>query len=231
MDLPSLKTMTQAGGKLGTDLHRELAEHARATGRRFFVMYGQTEATARMSYLPPERSLEKCGSIGIAIPSGEFSLRDADGNPIIEVDVPGELIYRGPNVTLGYADSHDDLAKGDENGRTLATGDIARRDADGYFTIVGRKTRFTKIFGNRVNLDEMEQLIQAAFPGHDVACIGRDDQVSIFLVNAEAAAAIRTFIAGKTSLHPSAFQVKPIAAIPKSSAGKTLYAQLESSLA
>lgn len=230
MDLPSLKTMTQAGGRLPPELHREFAEHARATGRRFFVMYGQTEATARMSYLPPEGSLEKCGSIGIAIPGGEFSLTDGQGNTITQPEVTGELVYRGPNVTLGYAHSAADLGKGDDNGRMLVTGDMARRDADGYYYIVGRKKRFIKVFGNRVNLDEVEQLIQSAFPGPECACVGRDDQVVIFIVGDHAAADVRRFIAGKTGLHPSAFQVTTIPAIPKSSAGKTLYAQLEASL-
>jgi len=230
MDLPSLRTMTQAGGRLAPELHRELAEHARASGRRFFVMYGQTEATARMSYLPPERSVEKCGSIGIAIPGGEFCLIDGHGGTITQPEVTGELVYRGANVTLGYADSCDDLARGDDNGRELATGDMARRDADGYYYIVGRKKRFIKIFGNRVNLDEIEQLIQSAFPGKECACVGRDDQVVIFLVDDQAGAEVRRFIAGKTGLHPSAFQVTAIAAIPKSAAGKTLYAQLETPL-
>jgi acyl-CoA synthetase (AMP-forming)/AMP-acid ligase II len=231
MDLPSLKTMTQAGGRLAPELHRELVEHARATGRRFFVMYGQTEATARMAYLPPDRSLEKCGSIGIAIPGGELFLRDGDGSTITQHDVTGELVYRGPNVTLGYAHSSDDLAKGDDNGRELATGDMAKRDADGHFYIVGRKKRFIKIFGNRVNLDEIEQLIQSAFPGSDCACVGRDDLVTIFVVDGHAAADVRRFISGKTGLNLTAFQVTTIPAIPKSTAGKTLYAQLETSLA
>jgi long-chain acyl-CoA synthetase len=230
MDLPSLKTMTQAGGRLAPELHRELAEHAQAAGRRFFVMYGQAEATARMSYLPPERSLEKCGSIGIAIPGGEFSLIDGHGGAITQPEVTGELVYRGPNVSLGYADSGDDLGKGDENRRELATGDMAKRDADGYYYIVGRKKRFIKIFGNRVNLDEVEQLIQSAFPGKECACVGRDDQVVIFIVDDQAATEVRRFIAGKTGLHPTAFVVTAIPALPKSGAGKTLYAQLEASL-
>jgi acyl-coenzyme A synthetase/AMP-(fatty) acid ligase len=108
---------------------------------------------------------------------------------------------------------------------------MARRDADGYYYIVGRKKRFIKIFGNRVNLDEVEQLIQSAFPGQDCACVGRDDQVTIFIVDDQAATAVRRFIAGKTGLHPSAFLVTTIPAIPKTSAGKTLYAQLEASVA
>ncbi|HEV1285405.1 MAG TPA: AMP-binding protein [Bryobacteraceae bacterium] len=217
MTLPSLKTMTQAGGKLSADLQRQFAQLAQATGRRFFVMYGQTEATARISYLPPERLLDKCGSIGIAIPGGELSVADADG----------ELVYRGRNVALGYAVSAGDLIKGSENGGVLATGDIGRRDADGYFYISGRKKRFIKIFGNRVNLDEVERLIQGAFPDLGVACAGSDDHMAIFLTGNHEAGEVKRFISEKTGLNPAAFAVTLVPAIPRNDAGKTLYAQLE----
>lgn len=226
MDLPSLKTMTQAGGKLSPELHREFAEHARASGRRFFVMYGQTEATARMSYLPHEKSLEKCGSIGIAIPGGAFSLIDLEGNVITDSNTTGELVYKGRNVTLGYAESGDDLIKGNENGYTLLTGDLARRDEDGYYYVVGRKKRFIKMFGSRVNLDEAERLIQSAFPHLDCACAGRDDNMAIFITDAAQTSAIKRFISEKTGINPTGFSVTPIAAIPKNGAGKTLYAEL-----
>ena len=101
-------------------------------------MYGQTEATARMSYLPEDMAREKYASIGIAIPGGKFSLIDTDGNEIITADVDGELIYEGANVSMGYAESIADLAKGDENNGVLHTGDVARRDNDGYYYITGR---------------------------------------------------------------------------------------------
>jgi len=215
MTLPSLRTMTQAGGKLSPQLHREFAEFAQSSGRRFFAMYGQAEATARISYLPHERSVEKCGSIGIAIPGGELSLVD------------GELIYSGPNVALGYARSAGDLMKGDENGGTLATGDLGTRDADGYYFIVGRKKRFIKIFGNRVNLDEAEDLIRSAFPDISVACAGSDDQMAIFVTDEHRAMAVKRFLSEKTGLNPAAFQVSAVQTIPRNHAGKTLYAELE----
>ena len=229
MALPSLKTMTQAGGKLSPELHREFAEFAHASGRRFFVMYGQTEATARMSYLPHKQSLEKCGSIGIAIPGGEFSLIDGQGNVVTEPDTIGELVYKGRNVTLGYAESGDDLIKGDENGYILATGDIARRDVDGFYYIVGRKKRFIKIFGNRVNLDDAERLIQCTFPGLECACAGRDDHMTVFITDADRATAVKRFLSSKTGINPAAFAVTSLQAIPKNNAGKTLYAKLETS--
>ena len=115
MDLPELKTMTQAGGKLNADLAKEYMEQAAASGKKFIVMYGQTEATARMSYLPFDRALEKYSSIGIAIPGGSFSLIDERGDEIEDVNKDGELVYTGANVSLGYAECREDLAKGDEN--------------------------------------------------------------------------------------------------------------------
>ena len=168
-DLPDLHTLTQAGGKLSPELHQKFAEYAQAQGKSFVVMYGQTEATARMSYLPPELSLTKVGSMGIAVPGGKFSLIDADNQQIIEPGVVGELVYEGDNVTLGYAQSRGDLAKGDEFGGRLLTGDMARFDEDGFFYVVGRKKRFLKIFGNRVNLDETERLIKSHFCDLDCA--------------------------------------------------------------
>lgn len=230
MELPSLKTMTQAGGKLSPELHKEFAEYAKATGKHFVVMYGQTEATARMSYLPYQRSLEKCGSMGIAIPGGRFDLVDENGNTISEPEVTGELIYTGPNVTPGYAECGDDLIKGDERHGVLITGDMAKRDSDGYYYIVGRKKRFLKIFGNRVNLDETERLIKAAFPDTECACIGKDDHMTICITTPDNQGAIRAFISQKTGLNHAAFQVKPMDQIPKNDAGKTLYAKLEEEL-
>ncbi|UCE66831.1 MAG: AMP-binding protein, partial [Candidatus Zixiibacteriota bacterium] len=155
MDLGSLKTMTQAGGKLTPIYALEFAEFAEEKKINFFIMYGQTEATARISYLPPEDALEKYRSIGIAIPGGRMSLIDDNGNTINDPNIQGELVYQGPNVMLGYATSASDLAKGDELKGVLKTGDIALYDDDGYFYVTGRKKRFIKIYGNRVNLDEI----------------------------------------------------------------------------
>lgn len=183
MDLPTLRTMTQAGGKLLPELHREFAEYAAREGKEFVIMYGQCEATARMGYLPPERSLEKAGSMGIPIPGGRFELIGADGDVLNASEETGELVYYGDNVTMGYATSGSDLAKGDERGGRLETGDMAKRDADGFYYIVGRKKRFLKLFGNRVNLDDAERMLLSAFPGEELACGGVDDRLYIFALH------------------------------------------------
>lgn len=169
MELPSLRYMTQAGGKLTPELHKKFAEYAEQKNVKFIVMYGQCEATARMGYLPAEKSLEKYGSMGIAIPGGKFKLIDVNGNDITEPHVTGELVYYGSNVTLGYAECGQDLIKGDERFGELCTGDMAQFDEDGYYYIVGRKKRFLKIYGNRVNLDEVDRMIKTKFDNIDVA--------------------------------------------------------------
>lgn len=224
--LPSLRTMTQAGGKILPALHQKFAEYAQREGKNFVVMYGQCEATARMSYLPPERALDKVGSMGVAIPGGKFTLIDVDGNEITEPEVTGELVYDGANVTLGYAECAEDLAKGDERHGRLVTGDMAKRDAEGFYYIVGRKKRFLKIFGNRVNLDETERLIKARFPGMDCACCGVDDKMKIFVTEVGKETEVRDFVAETTHLNFTAFDVALIDSIPKNASGKTLYSEL-----
>ena len=226
MELPTLRYMTQAGGKLLPELHKEYAEYAIANDKRFYVMYGQTEATARMSYLPYKRSLEKYGSMGIAIPGGTFHLIDVDGTDIEKADVVGELVYEGPNVTLGYAECQYDLSKGDERNGILVTGDMAKRDEDGYYYIVGRKKRFLKIYGNIVNLDETERMIQSQFDGMECACVGEDDHMQIYVTDKNMEKDVTEFITNKTGLNWKAFTVHYIEEIPKNESGKKNYQKL-----
>lgn len=225
MDLPDLKTMTQAGGKLNAKIAEEYIRNAEETGRKFFVMYGQTEATARMSYLPQEHALEKYAGIGIAIPGGSFSLIDANGNEITEPDVDGELVYKGTNVSMGYAECIADLGKGDENHGELHTGDVARRDADGYYYITGRMKRFVKVWGNRCNLDATEQLVKSITT--NCACAGVDDKITIFVTEEGLDASIKSLLSEKMGLNTRAFAVKVIAEIPKNASGKVQYAELQ----
>ena len=224
MDLPSITTLTQAGGKMNNDLNKEFAEFCLSTNKRLFVMYGQTEATARMSYLPHEQSLSKLGSMGIAIPGGKFSIIDESSHTIIENNVVGELVYKGPNVSLGYAECGKDLSKADENKGVLVTGDMAKRDNDGFYYIIGRKKRFIKLFGNRVNLDETERLLKNIVP--ESACIGNDDQMVIYICDTTRIDEVRNFVSSKTGIHHSAFSVRFIDSIPKNSSGKTIYSAL-----
>src|SRR5215470_2095567 len=212
----TLRTLTQAGGALAEAHIRQMYQLAVQRGFKFFVMYGQTEATARISYVPFERLGEKAGSIGVAIPNGSLHVDDDTG----------ELVYRGANVMLGYAECLEDLAKGDECGGVLRTGDLARQDDDGFFHITGRLKRFLKLFGKRFNLDEVEQIVQHRF-GFPVACFGRDDllMVAIEAGNSdvpEVAAMLRdTF-----SLPKDAIQVQAVPTLPRTARGKMDYQSL-----
>jgi acyl-CoA synthetase (AMP-forming)/AMP-acid ligase II len=225
MKLPSLKTMTQAGGKISPELHERFAVFAKEQGKNFIVMYGAAEATSRMGYLPPEKACEKKGSMGIPIPGGAFCLVDEMGKKITTPYTTGELIYEGKNVTLGYAESGEDLIRGDERHGRLETGDMAQFDEEGFYYIVGRKKRFLKIYGNRVNLDEVDRLIKSEFE-IEVASSGVDDHMYIFVTKEDYAEPVRDFLIGKTKLNPAAFKVLVLDEIPKNEAGKTLYKEL-----
>ena len=227
MDLPYLRTMTQAGGKITPELHKKFAEYASNTGKQFVVMYGQCEATARMGYLPAEKAVEKCGSMGIAIPGGKFHLIDVYGKDINEPHVTGELVYEGRNVTVGYAECGDDLIKGDERGGSLETGDMAQFDEDGYYYIVGRKKRFLKIYGNRVNLDEVDRMIKGNYPELDVASSGVDDHMFIFMNDESRLEEVKEFVVHKTGLNHAAFKMRYLPEIPKNDSGKVTYRELE----
>lgn len=227
MDLPYLKTITQAGGKLNDDLNREFSNYCTKTDKKFFIMYGQTEATARMSYLPPEYASTKLGSIGIAIPGGSLSLIDDKGKNINEAGIIGELVYKGKNVSMGYANCADDLLKEDENQRILLTGDLAKRDSENYYFIVGRKGRFIKVFGNRVSLDEIENLLQSIVS--ECACTGQDDHMIIYITDKNKLTEVKNYISIVTGINQNAFSVRYCKKIPKNFIGKTIYSKLDNS--
>ncbi|MDR1486179.1 MAG: AMP-binding protein [Planctomycetaceae bacterium] len=223
MDLPFVRYITQAGGRLSCEMVSEFRDICAGKGIKFIVMYGQTEATARMSYLPFEQAYDKAGSIGVAIPGGKFWLEDDAGKKIDVPDTAGELVYQGGNVSMGYAENIYDLEKPDENCEVLRTGDIALRDNDGYYYIVGRKKRFLKIFGNRVNLDEVDQILQRA--GYDAVATGKDDQLKIFVTKNQTDK-IKSLLSEQLRLNPIAFDVQFIPKIPRNDSGKILYSKL-----
>ena len=223
MDLPSLRTMTQAGGRMETAKKLQIHEICKSKGIRFFSMYGQTEATARIAYLSPADLECRPASIGGAIPGGKLWVEDEAGNLLDAPDEVGELVYSGPNVALGYAAGREDLARGDDWQGRLHTGDLARRDADGFFYIEGRRHRFLKIFGVRVSLDGVEQWFSSR--GLVAAAHGRDDMLRVF-VELDDEVALRAYahaLALALSIHPTALKLSSMAALPRLSSGKVDY--------
>jgi acyl-CoA synthetase (AMP-forming)/AMP-acid ligase II len=224
-ELPTLRTLTQAGGKLARPLiehyHRLISER----GGRFIVMYGQTEATARMSYVPPERALEKAGSIGIAIPGGSLRVF-AEERELPEPLATGELVYEGPNVMLGYASSPEELALGDTQRGRLRTGDLGYRDADGFFHITGRLKRFAKVYGLRINLDEVEERARRHGPA---AVVSDDERLMIYCEFGDPALfeSVRGELAQIFQLNVNTFSLTRVDALPLLASGKIDYDALK----
>jgi acyl-CoA synthetase (AMP-forming)/AMP-acid ligase II len=209
---PSLRYVTQAGGRLAPDLVHRFATLGERDGWDLFVMYGQTEATARMAYLPPALAASRPEAIGIPIPGGSLRLDPVDG---AEPGV-GELVYSGPNVMLGYAESAADLA----SGRTvteLRTGDLGRL-RDGLFEITGRTGRHVKLFGLRLDLDRVEEL--ASTPRTPVWCATHDGSLVAFTARPRRTDAVRDRVAAAAGLPLAAVRVQHVDELPRTAAGK-----------
>lgn len=219
--LPSLRVLTQAGGHLDTASKQRVAAFAESCGVRFYVMYGQTEATARIAFVPPSLLSSNIESIGQAIPGGHLEI-DPDTT---------ELIYRGPNVMMGYAEVREDLNKGDELSGVLRTGDLAVSLASGLFAITGRAKRFIKISGLRFGLDEIESAV-TSLTSLPTAVDGRDDRLTVWLEGAseQIVCDVRRLLTSTFRIHHSHFSVNGVAAFPLLPSGKTDYEKLRTLL-
>lgn len=175
----SLKYLTQAGGKLDDKTIEYFQKITAKNGQDFIVMYGQTEATARISYLPSDHLEKKIGSVGISIPNGLIEIYD-DDRLITEPFEIGEIQYTGPNVMIGYAADRDDLSM-KKKIAVLKTGDLGYLDSDGFLFITGRKKRIIKMQGSRLSLDDIEGLLDSN--NIRSICHGKDDKLLIGIIN------------------------------------------------
>lgn len=226
MKLPHLTLLTQGGGKMPLDLNLKFAEYCQENGKRWIATYGQSEGTARMAWLPPEYALSKIGSIGIAVPNAQLNLRDHNGNFITTPSGTGEMCYAGKNVTMGYALTREDLALGDERNGFLPTGDIAYRDPDGFYYIKGRMGRFLKIYGNRIGLDECEQIVKGAVNG-ECACVGTDERLVVYITDESHAENAKISLTEALRLPANTIDIRILNTLPKNEAGKILYSKLK----
>jgi|TARA_B110000503_G_scaffold35328_1_gene57736 acyl-CoA synthetase (AMP-forming)/AMP-acid ligase II len=215
--LINLKCVTQAGGRLDIKHTEHFANLFSENDISYFTMYGQTEASPRISYVPPENALAKLGSVGIALDIGRF-YTDA-----LDCVSEGELIYEGPNVCMGYAYNREDLSKPDSNKGVLKTGDIATIDNEGFATIVGRKKRFVKVYGSSVNLDDLESKLKGK--SFDTAVIGRDEKIIVLTVD-DAIAEIKNYLYSFVNFPTRAIKIIKIDEINYSSVGKPDYASM-----
>lgn len=216
MELPHLRYLTQAGGRMPPERVSRWAAHARERGRKFFVMYGATEATARIAYLPPELALSNPGCIGRAIPGGSLSIDSSDDWPA----GTGELVYRGPNVMMGYAEHPEDLALG-RTVEELRTGDIARRGPDGLYEIIGRSRRFVKLYGLRIDLQRLED----ALGGHGIAalCAEDDGAIAVAATTARNSREVQQLTASAAGVPAAAVRAMVVDELPRLTSGKPDY--------
>jgi acyl-CoA synthetase (AMP-forming)/AMP-acid ligase II len=222
---PSIRTFTQAGGALRRDLIAHFHDRATRANARLFVMYGQTEATARISYVPPEQLSSKLGSIGVPIPGGRLWLEPVESSGV------AQLVYQGPNVMLGYADSPADLALGDIQQGVLHTGDLATVDQDGYFTVVGRLKRFAKLFGRRVSLEDIERELESVFPVRAMATdAGERLAVHVAADGAVADGDLVAHLARFLAVPPAAISIRRVRELPLTTSGKKDYKAVEAAL-
>lgn len=213
---PSLRTITQAGGALDLETKKAFLKYSKKNKIKFFVMYGQTEATARISYVPSSKLGNKLSSIGKPVSGGKIKI---DSN-----DQEGELIYYGKNVSLGYASNFLDLILSDENNCILRTGDIGFQDSDGYFFITGRLSRFIKVNGIRIGLDDLEEMIEREFVDIDVSCYGKDDSILIdYQCQNTTNENLKIFVSKKLKIHHRYITVSKVGEILRNKAGKKIY--------
>lgn len=220
----SIDTFTQAGGHLDGRLQKAILDKAAERRARFFVMYGQTEASPRMTTVPHDRLREKLGSVGIALPRGKLLIVDGDG-ALLSAEEIGAVVYEGPNVMMGYAEGRDDLAKGDLSRGRLETGDLGRLDRDGYLYLSGRVARFAKIAGLRLSLDDIEKEISAL---GTVACIDQGERIIVGFegVVPEGAKERLKTLALACKIPASSFAVRSLPDMPRKSNGKIDYTRV-----
>ena len=216
--ITSLRLATQAGGKLSEDTEKYMLDMAVKHNFDFAVMYGQTEATARMTCHILNRNPDKLGSTGRVIPGGDIHIEN------------GEIIYRGHNVTMGYAKSYLDLTSGDERNGVLYTGDLGYIDSEGFVYVTGRKSRISKINGYRISLDELEKLIMSDL-GVVNACVEREEGIHIMVEKDKEhgldGESVRSYLTQKTGINGRLIKVSQTVTLPRAPNGKIIYEKVD----
>ena len=222
-----LKVITQAGGKLPNSLQKKINNYCLKYNKNFFIMYGQAEATTRISFLPLLKNKIKLGSIGKPIHRGKIFLKDRSGNLINKPNIIGKIYYTGPNVCTGYAYERSDLNNKDKWNGTIYTGDLGKRDKDNYYYITGREKRTAKIYGHSINLDEIEQILKENLNENEIAIQSNDKTIYVFYSNKKIINLLKKILYKKISINQNIFIFKLLKTIPKLVSGKINYNKLE----
>ncbi len=216
----SLRFMTQGGGKLSEEQQEEFGIKLRQKNVQLYICYGQTEATTYISALDYEKVVKKLGSVGSPFPGIKLSVKKPNDKG------EGELVCMGKSISLGYAGDKRDLALDDENGECLHTGDIVFIDDEGDVFIKGRSSRFVKILGERISLDEMEAALSEYFMPVQFVCVGSDDRIRIYYLREGMEDDVLAFCRRKFSLPRKMIECRFIKELPYTSSGKLNYKAL-----
>ena len=223
--IETLKYLTHAGGKLEKDKLKEIIKFCKKNNLKFFSMYGQTEASPRISYLKPEFSQKKIGSIGKGIPGSKIYIIDNTSKKIIKPFVEGEIICEGKNVFMGYSNNYKDLKKANEENYKLKTGDLGFVDKDGFLYITSRISKIAKIFGNRVDLGALESLMSQK--GYKVVCLSDNKKVFIFIEKKYNKTNLINTISKITNLNINSFELTKLKNLPRTANNKISYHELK----
>lgn len=220
--LPSLRALLQAGGRLDTGTISEFAEMMTKRSGSFYVMYGQTEASPRMACLPPRDLKRKLGAAGKALSGARLEIKSPSGE-VLPPNSSGEVFYTGPNVMMGYAESVNDLCLGDVQGDTLATGDLGYVDEEGFLFLTGRSKRIAKVAGLRISLDEVEQMATDLNP---IAVEAPPGTIALVTLSEDTDRTFRQSsksLARKLQIPPKSVTIRTINEIPLLPSGKIDY--------
>ena len=224
----NIKIFTQAGGKLSDYMQLKISKFCKNNKSKFFIMYGQAEATTRISYLPSKYSIKKIGSVGIPVDGGKIKILNNNLKLIRKKNIVGDIHYNGPNVCMGYSFAQNDLKKNYEWKNGIVTGDIGKIDEENFLYVTGRKKRFAKLYGLSINLDDIEKIILQSYDDIDVASISEKDKIIIFYNKKILKLKILKLLSNKININQKSFELFFIKKISKLNNGKTDYQDLKS---
>ncbi len=224
-DLHHLRVLAQAGGKLSPELSAYFSSWCEEAKKKFYIMYGQAEATTRISCFCLNEHPEKGQSAGRPLKGGEIRIQ-SEKTVKSKNNVLGEIVYRGRNVCMGYAEGADDLVLGDTWCGELLTGDTGFVDDDGFVFVTGRKKRMVKLYGHSVSLDDIEALLNAEWPGQFI-CISCDEKVVVFYSEDQDTEVLARFLALNLKFQMKDFSFHRLGRVPRTESGKVSYHHLD----
>ncbi|MAV82118.1 MAG: hypothetical protein CMI90_01475 [Pelagibacteraceae bacterium] len=223
--IDTLKYLTHAGGKIEKKMLKKIIKFCDKNNLKFFSMYGQTEASPRISYLKPEFSEKKLGSIGKGTPGNKIYLVDNLGKKIFKPLTEGEIICEGKNVFMGYSKNYEDLIEPNKENYKLKTGDLGFFDKDGFFYLTSRISKIAKIFGNRVDLGALENFMSQK--GYKIACLSNNKKIFIFVEKKYKKINLINVISKITNLNISSFELIKLKYLPRTPNNKISYNELK----